>query len=91
MRSLQPPDGHLGRRDVGRSGSAWSVEHLKIDDRDPTARGRLRRLRLMGRCLYPEQSLRSAMQARGSSLSFRWQQNAAASAVHEQQSLACHT
>ena len=73
------------------AGVRGACSDLKTDPRDPMARGRLRLPQLMGRCLRPEQSLRSAMQARDSSPSFGWQQDAAAPALHEQQSLTRHT
>ena len=73
------------------AGVRGACSDLKTDPRDPTARGRLRLPQLMGRCLRPEQSLRSAMQARDSSPSFRWQQDAAAPARLDQQPRTRHT
>ena len=91
LRPRQHRGGHVGRRNAGHVGGAWSVDHLKIDDRDPTARRRLRLPRLMSSCLHSEHSLRSSMQARDSSPSFRWQQDAAAPARLDQQPRTRHT
>ena len=80
-----------GRQGRDARGRAVLGSRQRIDDRDPTARRRLRPPRLMGRWLHSDHSLRSATQARDSSPSYRWQQDAAAPAVHEQQSLTRHT
>ena len=82
---------HVGRRNAVRGDGVWSVTHLRDDRRDPTVWRQVRLRRLLKRRMRPDQSLRSAVQARDRSLSFRWRQDTAAPAVHDQQPHMRHT
>ena len=86
MASLQPQAEHVGRRNVVRGGTAWSVARLTNDRRGSTVWQRLRPRQRMNRYSHSNQSLRNRTQAMGGLPSFKCRQDIAAPVAPSQQS-----